>query len=98
MKLKLALVGLAATPLLGGCTTDELALFDAALSLYSDLEYLDGDCPFGMNRYYDVDGHHHCTYADVPDRPRYGGNHHGGHHGHGKGDTGHDDDDNDGGD
>ena len=48
MKLKLALGALLAAPALGGCTTDEIALFGTALSLYSDLEYLDGDCAFGL--------------------------------------------------
>ena len=64
MKLKLAIAALVATPALGGCTTDELALFSTALSLYSDLEYLDGDCAFGLHKYYDSEGHHHCSLTE----------------------------------
>jgi hypothetical protein len=64
MKLKLAIAALAATPALGACTTDDLALFETALSLYSDLEYLDGDCAFGLHKYYDSEGHHHCSLVE----------------------------------
>jgi hypothetical protein len=48
----------------GGCTTSDLALFDAALSLYSDVSYLNGDCPFNLQKYRDREGHHHCSVSD----------------------------------
>jgi len=64
MKFRIAIAALVASLGLGACTTDELALFETALSLYSDLEYLDGDCAFGLSKYYDRDGHHHCSLTD----------------------------------
>ncbi len=76
MKLKIALAALIAAPALSACTTDEMALFGTALSLYSDLEYLDGDCPFGLHRYYDRDGHHHCSLDDDSPRHQDGAGHH----------------------
>lgn len=76
MKLKLALGALLAAPALGGCTTDELDLFGMALSLYSDLEYLDGDCAFGLHKYYDREGHHHCSVRDDKWHQDGNGHHH----------------------
>jgi hypothetical protein len=70
MKLRLGIVALIAAPALGACTTDDIALFGAALSLYSDLEYLDGDCPFGLHKYYDREGRHFCSVDD--DQPQRG--------------------------
>ena len=76
MKLRIAIVALAASPALGACTTDELALVGAALSLYSDLEYLDGDCAFGLHKYYDSQGHHHCSISDDENHQDGTGQHH----------------------
>jgi hypothetical protein len=76
MKLRFAIAALVAAPVLTGCTTDELALFDTALSLYSDIEYLDGDCAFGLHRYYDSDGHHHCSVSDDEYHQDGNGHHH----------------------
>ena len=76
MKLRIALAGLLAVPALGACTTDEVELFSAALSLYSDLEYLDGDCAFGLHKYYDRDGHHHCSFSDDKYHQDGTGHHH----------------------
>lgn len=76
LKLSFAIVALAATPALGACTSDELALFGTALSLYSDLEYLDGDCAFGLHKYYDRYGHHHCSFTDDEYHQDGNGHHH----------------------
>jgi len=50
MKFRIAIATLAASPALSACTTDEIALAGAALSLYSDLEHRDGDCAFGLHK------------------------------------------------
>jgi hypothetical protein len=76
MKLRFALAALAAGPALGGCTSIDPELLGAALSLYSDIEYLDGDCPFGLHRYYDRDGHHHCSVNDSSRLHQDGTGHH----------------------
>jgi hypothetical protein len=76
MKLRIAIVALAASPTLCACTTDELALVGAALSLYSDLEYLDGDCAFGLHKYDDSQGHHHCSLSDDEYHQDGTGHHH----------------------
>ena len=76
MKLRIALAGLLAIPALGACTTDELNLFGAALALYSDLEYLDGDCAFGLHKYHDRYGHHHCLVSDDKYHQDGNGHHH----------------------
>jgi hypothetical protein len=75
MKLKLTLAAVLAAPSLGACTTDEVALFGDVLSLYSDISYLNGDCPFGLHKYRDREGHHHCS-ADDDERHRDGSRHH----------------------
>lgn len=76
MKLRLAIAALVAAPALTACTTDELDMFGTALSLYSDIEYLDGDCAFGLHKYYDSDGHHHCSVSDDEYHQDGNGHHH----------------------
>lgn len=76
MKFRIAIAALAASPALGACTTDDMALVGMALSLYSDLEYLDGDCAFGLHKYYDRDGHHHCSISDDDYHQDSNGHHH----------------------
>ena len=76
MKLRIVLDGLLAVPALGACTTDELDLFGTALSLYSDLEYLDGDCAFSLHKCHDSQGHHHCSFSDDEYHQDGTGHHH----------------------
>lgn len=76
MKIRMAIAALAAAPALSACTTDELALFETALGLYSDVSYLNGDCPFGLNKYYDREGHHHCSFDDDKYHQDGNGHHH----------------------
>jgi hypothetical protein len=88
MTMKLRALVLA--PLLGAsavsttaCTTTDMQLLDLALQLYVASEYLDGDCPFGQDTYYDTwKGHYSCGYGvkdgDRKDRDRHrDGEHHG---------------------
>lgn len=77
MKLKFSIAAALAVPMLGACATDDdYALLGAALSLYSDLEYLDGDCAFGLHKYYDSEGHHHCSIRDDKYHQDGTGHHH----------------------
>lgn len=69
-------------PLLGAsalsttaCTTADMQLFETALQLYMVSEYLDGDCPFGQDTYYDTwKGEYSCGY-NVDDGKRGGRRH-----------------------
>ncbi len=61
-----AAAALGATMLLGGCETTDWDTIGAALSLYNDISYLNGDCPYGLHKYYDRDGHHYCSLDDHP--------------------------------
>ena len=76
MKIKFAVAALAVGPALGGCTTSELDALGAALSLYSDVAYLNGDCPFNLQKYRDRDGHHHCSVSDESRLHQDGTGHH----------------------
>jgi hypothetical protein len=76
MKLRIAIAALAASPALLACTTDELALVGTALSLDSDLEYLDGDCAFDLHKSDHSQGHHHCSFSDDEYDQDGAGHHH----------------------
>lgn len=76
MKLKLAIAAMAAAPAFGACTTSDAELFGQALSLYSDIAYLNGDCPFNLQKYRDRDGHHHCSVSDESRLHQDGTGHH----------------------
>ena len=76
MQLKASIAALGATMLLGGCETTDWDTIGAALSLYSDIAYLKGDCPYGLHKYYDRDGHHHCSLDDDQPWHRDGTGHH----------------------
>jgi hypothetical protein len=76
LKFRVAIVALAASPTFGACTTVALALVGAALSLCSDLEYLDGDCAFSLHKYHDSQGHHHCSFSDDEYHQHGTGHHH----------------------
>lgn len=76
MKLRIALAAALAAPALAGCTTSDLALLDSALGLYSDIAYLNGDCPYNLQKYHDREGHHHCSISDESPLHRDGTGHH----------------------
>jgi hypothetical protein len=76
MKLRLALAAALAAPALGACETIDPELFGAALSLYSDVAYLNGDCPFNLQKYHDREGHHHCSVSDESPRHQDRTGHH----------------------
>jgi hypothetical protein len=61
MKLRIGIAtALGAGMLLGGCETTDWDTVGEVLSLYSDIAYVSGDCPFGLHKTYDREGHHHC--------------------------------------
>jgi hypothetical protein len=76
MKIRAALAAMLAAPALGACETIDSELFDAALGLYGDIAYLNGDCPFNLQKYRDRDGHHHCSVSDENPLHQDGTGHH----------------------
>ena len=69
MRFRVAIAALAASPALGACTTDELALVGAALSR-------DGDCAFDLHKSDHSQGHHHCSFSDDEYDEDGAGHHH----------------------
>jgi hypothetical protein len=76
MKFRLTIAAVLAVPALGACETLDPDMVGAALSLYSDIAYLNGDCPFGLHKYHDSEGHHHCWADDDSPRHQDGTGHH----------------------
>jgi hypothetical protein len=76
MKLRTGIAAVMLALATGGCSTAGLDLLDSALSLYSDVAYLNGDCPYNLQKYHDRDDHHHCSVSDESPRHQDGTGHH----------------------
>jgi hypothetical protein len=88
MKLRTKIAAtLGASFVLGGCETTDWDTIGAGLSLYSDISYISGDCPFGLHKTYDREGHHHCLGEPGTHVDRYTGDHDRDHHRNSDGDA-----------
>lgn len=76
MKRKAGVAALGATMMLGGCETTDWNTVGSILSLYSNISYISGDCPFGLHKTYDREGRHYCLGEPGTHVDRYGSRDH----------------------